>query len=99
MERLLKLSNEINTLNHTIEEGKRAERQREDLIVEYENHILKEAERILEEREMAENTVSEICPWCEREVILKNKFETQKCPNCGKEIKLCAMCKNYKEEI
>ena len=84
MERLIKISNEINTLNHSIEEGKRAERQREDLIVEYENYILKEAERIIEEREMAENTVSEICPWCEREVILNNKLKTQKCRTVGK---------------
>lgn len=35
----------------------------------------------------------ELCPHCECEVELKTIFDYHKCPNCGKEIKPCSLCK------
>ena len=34
----------------------------------------------------------ELCPNCNNEVILENKFEKQICPNCQKEIYPCSIC-------
>lgn len=39
------------------------------------------------------NGTIEVCPICEREVLLSNKFEEQICPNCGKPILPCSQCK------
>ena len=36
--------------------------------------------------------ISELCPYCEYEVKLKNKFEVQTCTNCGKSILPCSLC-------
>ena len=44
-------------------------------------------------KEEAEDTVTELCPFCEEEVELKAiKYIPQKCPNCGKLIKACSLC-------
>lgn len=37
---------------------------------------------------------NELCPYCDTEVTLLNKFEIQKCPNCGKYIKPCSICEH-----
>lgn len=34
----------------------------------------------------------ELCPHCEQEVKLKNKFEIQDCPNCKSPILPCSIC-------
>lgn len=36
--------------------------------------------------------ISELCPYCEHEVELENKFESQQCPNCNKIILPCSLC-------
>jgi len=35
----------------------------------------------------------ELCPYCEREVKLKNSFIRQKCPKCKMTILPCSICK------
>lgn len=37
--------------------------------------------------------ISELCPHCENEVEIKESFTNQKCPECGKRILPCSMCK------
>ena len=37
-------------------------------------------------------TTTELCPYCEREVKLKNKFIRQRCPKCKKMILPCSIC-------
>ena len=39
-----------------------------------------------------EKKVTELCPFCEREVELQSKFEIQHCPHCNKPIKPCSLC-------
>ena len=36
----------------------------------------------------------ELCPHCETEVKLKNKFELQTCPNCKSPIMPCSICES-----
>jgi predicted RNA-binding Zn-ribbon protein involved in translation (DUF1610 family) len=41
---------------------------------------------------MAKNVIYEVCPFCEQEVELENKYNPQKCPNCGEYILPCSIC-------
>lgn len=34
----------------------------------------------------------EVCPYCEKEVMLKAELMVQTCPNCGRRIVTCSMC-------
>jgi len=40
------------------------------------------------------NVTFEVCPYCEEEVALENELKVQRCPNCGKWIVTCSMCRN-----
>ena len=35
----------------------------------------------------------EVCPHCEEEVMLDPELKVQTCPNCGKRIVTCSMCR------
>lgn len=35
----------------------------------------------------------EVCPYCEEEVELNAELMVQTCPNCGKRIVACSMCR------
>lgn len=35
----------------------------------------------------------EVCPYCEEEVMLDPELKVQTCPNCGKRIVTCSMCR------
>ena len=35
----------------------------------------------------------EVCPHCEEEVMLEPELKVQTCPNCGKRIVACSMCR------
>ena len=35
----------------------------------------------------------EVCPHCEEEVMLDAELKVQTCPNCGKRIVTCSMCR------
>lgn len=35
----------------------------------------------------------EVCPHCEEEVMLEPELKVQTCPNCGKRIVTCSMCR------
>lgn len=39
-------------------------------------------------------TIVELCPYCDTEVQLDNKFVPQTCPNCGRVILPCSICKH-----
>ena len=41
----------------------------------------------------------EVCPHCEEEVELRADLSIQVCPNCGKHIVACSMCRPCDEEI
>lgn len=53
----------------------------------FHNH-LKEVSKRLKENE----TIYELCPLCDTEVELKNKFEKQICPSCKEKIIPCGIC-------
>lgn len=36
--------------------------------------------------------IIELCPYCEEEVALANRFEAQMCPNCSNIILPCCIC-------
>lgn len=38
--------------------------------------------------------IYERCPYCENEVKIKYEITPQQCPNCGKWICPCTLCKN-----
>jgi hypothetical protein len=38
------------------------------------------------------NDITEMCPHCDNETVLKNKKEKQPCKYCGKMIKPCCIC-------
>lgn len=42
---------------------------------------------------MEYNETYEVCPHCEKEVILQAELKVQTCPNCGKRIVTCSMCR------
>ena len=42
---------------------------------------------------MKKNTTYEVCPHCEAEVELNAELAVQTCPNCGKRIVTCSMCR------
>jgi len=35
----------------------------------------------------------EVCPHCEEEVMLDPELKVQTCPNCGRRIVTCSMCR------
>ena len=35
----------------------------------------------------------EVCPHCDTEVMLDAELKVQTCPNCGKRIVTCSMCR------
>jgi len=35
----------------------------------------------------------EVCPYCEEEVMLDPELKVQTCPNCGRRIVTCSMCR------
>ena len=39
-------------------------------------------------------TIIELCPYCDTEVQLENKFVPQTCPNCGRVILPCSICEH-----
>ena len=41
----------------------------------------------------------EVCPYCEEEVAVKAELSVQTCPNCGKRIVVCSMCRAENGEI
>jgi hypothetical protein len=45
---------------------------------------------------MAKEFITELCPHCEEETQLENKFEVQYC-KCGKPIIPCSICPNNYE--
>ena len=40
-----------------------------------------------------DNHAYEVCPFCETEVRLDAELKVQTCPNCGKRIVTCSMCR------
>lgn len=44
------------------------------------------------------NTIYEYCPYCEDEVELQWNFDVQICPNCGRPIVPCSLCKGCKSD-
>ena len=42
---------------------------------------------------MEENKTYEVCPHCNEEVALDAELKVQTCPNCGKRIVTCSMCR------
>ena len=42
---------------------------------------------------MEYNETYEVCPHCEKEVALQAELKVQTCPNCGKRIVTCSMCR------
>lgn len=41
---------------------------------------------------MKKDMIIELCPYCEQEVNLQNKFEMQVCPNCKDKVIPCSVC-------
>jgi predicted RNA-binding Zn-ribbon protein involved in translation (DUF1610 family) len=39
------------------------------------------------------NHAYEVCPYCDTEVMLDAELKVQTCPNCGKRIVTCSMCR------
>lgn len=39
-------------------------------------------------------TIIELCPHCNEEVELEDKYETQICPSCGTRIQPCSICEH-----
>lgn len=39
-----------------------------------------------------DNTIYEMCPYCDLEVELKDEFKLQRCPECGELIAPCSIC-------
>ena len=40
-----------------------------------------------------EDKCYEVCPHCDQEVALDAELKVQTCPNCGKRIVTCSMCR------
>jgi len=46
---------------------------------------------------MCNKTTEEMCPECDEDVILKDEFVVQQCPNCSKPILPCSICNHLDE--
>ena len=47
----------------------------------------------------AEGITYEYCPHCESEVQLPNRLGVYVCPNCGRRIVNCSMCRASQDEV
>lgn len=76
------------------------EKLRADLFYNEEEDIKTLAElkaKLMREAEEEENKTTEYCPHCDTYVKLDAELKVQTCPNCGKRIVTCSMCRAVDE--
>ena len=77
------------------------EKLREDLFYNEEEDIKTLAElkaKLEAEAEAEDDETTEYCPHCDTYVKLDRELKVQTCPNCGKRIPTCSMCRAVDED-